>query len=186
MNLNLNKAFAGIMRWGGKSPDKDSDLPVSMVLLLRESRFITLDQLRLAGERAFGVSFAGGKGSEHYVLQEGLFTLMRTGPHMLSFLNYTKPYDVGSGKFAGSMPKASQRRAWAEHAAWTAVDYVRGGVDLELEYGVLAKLSSEMLDDNCAGLYVPREQSFIPNDGSLREGLRRNSKSAAGTTETNG
>lgn len=172
MNLNLNKALAGIMRWG-KSPDKDSDVPVSMVLLLREPRFITPDQLRLAAERAFGVSFAGGKESEHFVLQEALFTLMKAGPHMLSFLNYTKPYDVGSQKFARSMPKASQRQAWAEHTAWTAVDYVSGGVDPELEYGVLARLCAEMLDDNCVGLYVPREQSFIPNDGSLREGLKR-------------
>jgi hypothetical protein len=34
------------------------------------------------------------------------------------------------------------------------VDFVKAGVDLELEYGVLAKLCAEMLDANCAGVYV--------------------------------
>jgi hypothetical protein len=75
------------------------------------------------------------------------------------------------------MPKASQRQAWAEHTAWTAVDYVKSGIDVELEYAVLAKLCAEMLDTNCVGLYMPREGSFIPNDGSLLEELRRRAAS---------
>jgi hypothetical protein len=172
MKLNLKKAFESVLRWG-ESPDKDTGLPVSMVLLLRESRFPTLDQLRLAAEKAFGTSFAGGKESKHCVLQAVLFTLMQAGPHMLSFLNYTTPYGDDPQKFGASMRKASQRQAWAEHTAWTAVDYVKGGADPELEYGVLAKLCAEMLDDNCLGVYVPREKSFIPNDASLRGELQR-------------
>jgi len=92
---------------------------------------------------------------------------------MLSFLNYKKPYGDDPQRFGRSMPTASQRQAWAEHTAWTAVDYVKGGADPELEYGVLAKLCAEMLDDNCVGVYVPREESFIPNDGSLRRELQR-------------
>jgi hypothetical protein len=150
-----------------------------MVLLLRESRFPTLDQLRSAGERAFGTSFTGDKESQHYVVQVVLFTIMKAGPHTLSFLNYTKPYGEGDfpQEFGRLLPKASQRQAWAEHTAWTAVDYVKGGADPELEYGVLAKLCAEMLDDNCVGVYVPREQSFIPNDSSLRGELQRISAS---------
>jgi hypothetical protein len=54
-----------------------------------------------------------------------------------------------------------------------AVDYVKGGIDLELEYAVLAGLCAEMLDGNCVGVYVPRERSFIPNDGSLLPELHR-------------
>jgi hypothetical protein len=38
---------------------------------------------------------------------------------------------------------------------------------------ILAGLCAEMLDGNCVGIYVPRERSFIPNDGSLLPGLRR-------------
>ena len=172
MKLNFKNAFAALLRLG--KPPEDEDLPVSMVLLLREPQFPTLDQLRLAAERAFGTSFAGnGKESKHCVVQAVLLTLMKAGPHMLSFLNYTKPYGEGESweEFARSLPKASQREAWNKHKAWTAVDYVKGGVDLELEYGVLARLCAELLDANCVGVYVPREQSLIPNDDSLRGDL---------------
>ena len=63
--------------------------------------------------------------------------------------------------------------AWAEHTSWIAVDYVKGGIDLELEYAVLAGMCAEMLDGNCVGVYVPRERSFIPNDDSLLPELHR-------------
>jgi hypothetical protein len=172
MRFNLKEAFESILRWG-HHPDKDGDNPVSMALLLREPKFSTLDQLRLAAERAFGTSFTGDKLSRHYVVQVVLFTIMKAGPHSLSFLNYRKAYDDDSPSFGSSLPKASQRQAWAEHTAWTAVDYVKGGADLELEYAVLAKLCAEMLDINCVGLYVPGKQAFIPNDDSLRRELQR-------------
>jgi hypothetical protein len=71
------------------------------------------------------------------------------------------------------MPKASQRQAWAEHTTLTVVDYAKGGIDLELEYAVLAGLCAEMFDGNCVGVYVPRERMFIPNDGSLPPELNR-------------
>jgi hypothetical protein len=127
MKLNLKKSFESILRWG-KAPDKKDDLPVSMVLLLREPRFLTLDQLRSAAERAFGTSFAEAKQSRHFVVQAAFLTIIKAGPHSLSFLNYTKPYGDDSPEFWKAMPTASQRQAWAEHSAWTAVDYVKGGM----------------------------------------------------------
>jgi hypothetical protein len=76
MKFNLKKAFESILRWG-EAPDQDGENPVSMVLLLREPRFSTLDQLRSAAERAFGTSFSGDKESRHYVVQVVLFTIMK-------------------------------------------------------------------------------------------------------------
>jgi hypothetical protein len=174
MKLNLRAAFDTLRRsLAFRDNNKGEDLPVSMVLLLRESRFLTLEQLRSAGERAFGVPFSGERSSPHCVFQEVLFTLMKAGPHTLSFLNYTKPYGDHPEEFGKAMPRASQRQAWAEHTSWIAVDYVKGGIDLELEYAVLAGLCAEMLDGNCVGVYVPRERSFIPNDDSLLPELHR-------------
>jgi hypothetical protein len=171
MKFNLKKAFESMLR-RGEAPDQDGENPVSMVMLLREPRFSTLDQLRSAAERAFGTSFSRDKESRHYVIQVVLFTIMKAGPHSLSFLNYKKTYGDDPDNFGRSLPKESQRQAWAEHTAWTAVDYVKGGADLELEYAVLAKFCAEMLDVNCVGLYVPGMRTFIPNDGHLREYLK--------------
>jgi hypothetical protein len=172
MKRNLKRAFESLLQWG-EAPDKHGRNPVSMVLLLREPSFPTLDQLRSSAERAFGHSFTGDKESRHCVIQAVLFTIMKAGPHSLSFLNYTKPYGDDSPNFGKSLPKASQRRAWAEHTAWTAVDYVKGAADLELEYAVLARLCAEMLDSNCVGLYVLGRRTFIPNGSWLLEYLRR-------------
>ena len=174
--MNLKKPFETLLR-SLKAPNKDGELPVSMVLLLRESRFPTLDQLRLTGEKAFGTRFTGDKGSRHYVVQVALLTIMKAGSHTLSFLNQTRPYGDDPQEFQSAWPRASQREAWAKHKAWTAVDYVKGGLDLKLEYAVLAKLCSEMLDVNCVGVYIPGEQAFFPNDDSLPDELRRRTAS---------
>jgi hypothetical protein len=79
MKRNLKKAFAAILR-SRKSPDGNADDPVSMELLLRESRVLTRDQLRSPAEKAFGTSFVGGKESKHFVVQAALFTPMKAGP----------------------------------------------------------------------------------------------------------
>jgi hypothetical protein len=47
------------------------------------------------------------------------------------------------------------------------VDYLNDDVSVELGYCVLSQLIAEMLDGNCTGIYIPREQSLIPNDDSL-------------------
>jgi hypothetical protein len=157
MKLNLRAALDTLRRsLTSPNKNKSENLPVSMVLLLRESRFLTLDQLRSAGERAFGVHFSGEMSAPHCVFQKVLFTLMKAGPHTLSFLNYTKPYGDHLDEFGRAMPMASQRQAWAEHTAWTAVDYAKGGIDLELEHAVLAGLCIEMLDGNCVGVRTQR------------------------------
>jgi hypothetical protein len=172
MRFNLKKAFESILRRRDSS-DEDGDLPISMVLLLREPTFSTMDQLRSLGERAFGTPFSGEKESRHFVVQVVLFTVLKAGPHSLSFLNHTKPYGDDSYDFGRSWPKPNQRQAWADHTAWTAVDYVKGGADLELEYAVLAKLCAEMLNANCVGLYIPGKRTFIPNDDCLPGKLQR-------------
>jgi hypothetical protein len=174
MKLNLRAALDTLRRsLASPNQEKSENLPVSMVLLLRESRFLTLEQLRSAAERAFGVPFSGDLSAPHCVFQKVLFTLMKAGPHTLSFVNYRKPYGDQSDEFGRAMPMASQRQAWAEHTAWTAVDYAKGEIDLELEYAVLAGLCAAMVDRNCVGVYVPRERMVIPNDGSLLPELYR-------------
>jgi hypothetical protein len=182
MRLNFKGAFDALLRFG-KHPH-DSDLPVSMVLLLGESDFLTLEQLRSSAERAFRMPFSASKASiknpnvadsQYCVIQAVFFTLMKVGPHTLSFLNYTKPYgedDLGRD-FGESLPLESQRRAWFQHKAWTAVDYSKRGTDPERRYAVLARLCTEMVNRNCLGVYLPRERRLIPNDGSLLQELHR-------------
>ena len=43
-----------------------------------------------------------------------------------------------------------------------AVDYVKGGIDLELEYAVLAGLCAEMLDGIVWGFTYPEKEASFP------------------------
>jgi hypothetical protein len=147
--------------------------PLSVVLLLREPHVFSVEELRLAAERAWRTSFAGGEGSMHFVTQSGGVTLLKAGSHLLNLLHNSEPYFDNSPEHVEWLPQESQRRAWIEHAAWAAVDYMNHDVDVDLAYCVLAKLVSEMLDENCTGVYMPRERSMVPNDESLYSELQR-------------
>jgi len=143
------------------------DAPLSMVLLLRAPHFFAKEELRMAAERAWHTSFAGGEGSLHTVVQSGKTTLMKAGPHVLNFFHYDKPYIERPEDNLGWLPHASQRNAWAVHRACVGVDYLNPETDVEMAYCVLAQLVAELIDANCAAVYVPRESSLIPNDNSL-------------------
>lgn len=71
------------------------------------------------------------------------------------------------------LPQVSQRRAWVEHTACIGANYLNHDVDVQLGYCVLSKLGAEMLDRNCTGIYIPRENRLIPNDESLYSELQR-------------
>jgi hypothetical protein len=169
--MKLKVILRGLFPSRRKAADPDERF--SMVLLLRKPHFFHDNELRSAAEKAWGISFSGGKGSMHCVIQSGTVTLMKAGPHLLNFFHHSKPYVDNSKTNVDWLPQASQRQAWAEHTACVGVDYMNRNTDVELSYCVLAKLVAEMLDENCAGIYVPRENSLIPHDKSLYGELQK-------------
>jgi hypothetical protein len=144
-----------------------------MIMLLREPHLFTKEELRLAAERAWHISFDGGSESMHCVAQSGEVTLLKAGTHLLNFFYYPKPYVDKPGENIDWLPHVSQQHAWAQHLACYSVDYMNSETDLELGYCVLAKLVAELLDGNCTAVYAPRISSLIPNDPTLYLGLQR-------------
>jgi hypothetical protein len=157
------------MRWQRTS----KDAPLSIVLLLRKPHLFSAEELRLAAQRAWHISFAGGEGSMHCVAQSGEVILLKAGPHVLNCFYYPKPYIDNPKEQIDWLPQVSQQRAWVEHSACVAVDYLNHDMDVQLGYCVLSKLVAEMLDRNCTGIYIPRENRLIPNDESLYSELQR-------------
>jgi hypothetical protein len=157
------------MRWQRTSKDE----PLSMVLLLRKPRLFDAEQLRLAAQRAWHTSFAGGEDSMHCVAQSGEVTLLKAGPHLLNSFYYPKPYIDNPKEQIDWLPQVSQRRAWVEHSACIEVNYLNHDVNVQLGYCVLSKLVAEILDRNCTAIYIPRESRLIPNDESLYPELQR-------------
>jgi hypothetical protein len=157
------------MRWQRLSKKE----PLTMVLLLRIPHFFNAQELRLAAQRAWGISFEGGEGSMHCVVQKGPVTLMKAGPHLLNFFHYAKPYIDNPTENVEWLPQLRQRKAWIEHLACVGVDYMNHDTDVQIGYCVLSKLVAEMLDENCTAVYIPRESSLIPNDESLYHELQK-------------
>jgi hypothetical protein len=151
-----------------------SHLPVSLVMLLRQPHCFSEGELRKAAEKAWGVSFEGKTPAHYFVRQSMDAALVHVRPHLISILSSDKPYfDRDPKAYAATLPRPAQQRAWTQHLAWTSIDSTRGGTNKALQYCVVAKLAAEMLDSNCTGVYVPSESSFISNDSSLYEELRR-------------
>lgn len=147
--------------------------PVSMVLLLRKPIFFSNERLSAAVEQAWGDMLTRGS-SDHFVTRSEDKSVVYVKPHMISLLNSNKPYfNVDPNEHAKTLPQTSQQKAWREHRAWISLDYISSGRDIELEYSTLARLAVEMADENCSGLYIPRERSFVPNDLSLRDALEK-------------
>ncbi len=151
---------------------RQDPVPLSMVLLLRKAHFFRDEELRMAAEKAWGISFAERDESKHFVVQSGRITLIKVGPHVLNVFNSDRPYIEVPGDNAGWLPEMSQRQALAEHNACTGVDYMNG-TDVGLGHSVIAKLVAEMVDANCTGVYILREKRVIPNDESLYRELQK-------------
>ena len=154
--------------------------PPSVVLLLRQENPPSEDVLRLAAERVWGIRFERGEECEHFIMQNGNSFVMRARPFMFTILCSSKPYfERDPQKLAAEwLPQPSQRSAWSEHTAWTAINWVNGAEgDTELVYCVLAKLAAELLNENCTGIYWPGERSFQPNDSSTYEDLQKLARS---------
>lgn len=177
LKLNIRAGLAALAKAFNRSEDvaSNENEPSSIVLLLRRPEFPNLKQMSACAEQAFKVPFAIENVTDFCVFQKVLFTLMRVGPHVLSFMFYTKPYFEGQPDFVRELPSPKQRAACDQHTAWLAMNYAKGPGANNIQYAVLSRLCVEMLDGNCTGAYIPGEQLLIPNDGSLMRALQQNS-----------
>ena len=152
--------------------DPVAELPISFVMLLRRAHWFTLDELVAAAEKAWGCPFSKRE-SDFFVEQKKNKALINAPPYLISILCSDRPYfDRDPNDYASTLGHELQRLAWAQHLAWVSLDSIQGGKDKEAQYRILANLAAGMLDANCTGVYVPSQNSFIPNSASLYNDLR--------------
>src|SRR5271170_1978682 len=111
IKLNLRAGLEALKRSFSRSEDVApvQRKPSSIVLLLQRSEFPNLKQLSAYAERAFHIPFATENATNYCVFQKALYTLMQIGPHVVSFLFYTKPYFESDPDFVRDLPLPAQR-----------------------------------------------------------------------------
>jgi hypothetical protein len=158
------------LRWQKTSRDE----PPSLVMLQRTPHRFTIEELQNAAQRAWHRSFKSeDKTSQHFVIQNAKFTLLKVGPHIINFFYYPKPYVDNPAGNVDWLPHPRQREAWIQHHGCFAADYFSEGKSVELAYAVAAQLVLELVDENCTGVYLPRDQALVPNGEPLQEELHR-------------
>jgi hypothetical protein len=63
--------------------------------------------------------------------------------------------------------------------------YVSGERAFAGAYEMLSGLSLQLLSDGCCGVFLPKEEAFMPNDGTVKEGLQLGAKPFLKTTGAN-
>lgn len=170
--MSLKGTFAKLIPKRFRKSENEG--PTSVVLLLRKPHFFTSGELRVAAEKAFRRNFESGKNSRHFIVQEGWVTFIKVGPHVLNLLHKAAPYrELDDTDLKEFLPEEERQEAWRAHHAWCAIDYWNQDIDEETKYCVLAALAAEMVDENCSGVWVPKESSFIPNGFFLFSELRK-------------
>jgi hypothetical protein len=146
-------------------------MPFSIVFLLKEPRRFTKEELQAAAESAWGKKFDGIEDPMYFVFQQGEFTIVKPGAHIISVLRQPHPY--ADNQRVGWLPRAEQKKAWMDHTAWASLDLVNSQLPRDEAYKLLATLAIHLVSVNCSGIYLPKNSMLFPNDGTLEEGLYR-------------
>ena len=146
-------------------------MPFSIVFLLKEPHRFAKEELQAAAESAWGKKFDGTEDPMYFVFQQGEFTIVKPGAHVISVLRQPHPY--ADNRRLGWLPRIEQKKAWVNHTAWASLDLVNSQLPRDEAYKLLATLAIPLVSVNCTGVYLPKNSMLFPNDGTLEEGLYR-------------
>ena len=151
---------------------QEQEMPYSVVLLLRSYLPLSEHELQLAAEQGWAMSFDGIRDPMYFVSVAGTHGFVKAGRYVIKLLSISQPYLGNVDEIAEQLPRQEQRSAWRDHRAWLALDFWNPGMAKTDAYEVLARLSIPLLSDQCCGVFLPKEEIFMPNDGTAQEGLQ--------------
>jgi hypothetical protein len=163
----LHHAFRRVvpLRWFRVGKGKST----SMVLLLRRPHSFSEDEIRSAAERAWGLAFWSTRGSDRRILVSDDNVFLQAGLHRISFCNYPHPYVERPEGEVDWLTNLSQIKAWSDHKGCCFINYQTATTDLELAHCIIARVAVQLLDQNCTGVYMPRDFCLIPGEIASEE-----------------
>ena len=97
--------------------------------------------------------------------------MVKAGRYLTQISHASESYLGDTHAIAKQLPQEEQRKAWLEHSAWVALDSWNLELAKAEAYDALARLALKLADSNCSGIYLPRDEVMMPNDGTAEEGL---------------
>jgi hypothetical protein len=151
--------------------EKEEEMPYSVVLLLRSLKALSEDDLRFAAEQGWQKSFDGKHDPMFFVFVSGEHASVKAGKHVIKVPSVGEPYLGDPSEIAQQLPRDDQKIAWLNHRAWFALDFWNLDMPKADAYEMLARLALPLLDQACCGVFLPKEEVFMPDNGLAEEGL---------------
>ena len=165
--------FFDVLRKFVPKKQTDDDMPYSIVMLLRSPFAMSQGILETAASKAYGIPYDGSN-EMYFVGWNPLLKMVKAGQSLINVLESGEPYLGDPAEVAKGFKNDRLENAWTEHHTWVAFDLMNRDLSKKQAYTVLAKLTTELLDTRCAGIYLPKENQFtIQSDGSAAEHLSR-------------
>ncbi len=173
----------------GSAPPQASggDTPpmVSLVLLLREPRYLEGRVLAEILHSAWGLTFSVAEGDEKtddsketagkpWIGGKNPIFMANTGTAMFVVHNHERSYFDDVANLAERVPELRQRTIITEHRAWLSIDAmgVEGEADIAAAYVKIARALAELADDKVLALFQPASNRLTPWEPSLETRLK--------------
>lgn len=173
----IQQAIASLMFWRRGEGESEHD-PYSIVLLMKQNRFFSQDELERAGERQWRKRFDGVEDPMYFVSRNKALTILKAGRHAVRLMEVSETYSDDLEASARNLPRMEQKRAWLSHRAWVSLDLWNGTMTKERitsreAYAVLSRFALELGDKECCAIYFPKEGWMLPNNGEAEAELKR-------------
>jgi uncharacterized protein YegJ (DUF2314 family) len=171
----LTALFAGKPNPDSKGTS-DKEPLISLVLLLREHRFLDETILKRIAGKALDYDFTNASGEAQNFVTGHLPTFfLKFRGEIFLIHSFPIPYVDNADKAGAEIQELRTRKAVSEHKAWLSVDYMQLGqesVDLKAAYQTIGKLIAELADENCLAITSPATGRINVYDPELNEKLR--------------
>jgi uncharacterized protein YegJ (DUF2314 family) len=164
--------------------ENNSDEPmISLVLLLKEPRFLETNVLANILGSAWGMPMDGSKDDDEnedkggYVVGESPLFIASNRRAVFMIHNRSEPYFDDLPGLLERVKEMRMRHILEQHTAWLSVDLLspaQEGAARESLYPDIARSIAELGEAGCLALFQPATNRFIPWDASLTGKLRSN------------
>lgn len=158
----------------GSNADEESTL-ISIVMLLREPKYLDETMLQAVIERAWGVELNEESGS--FLVGESPMYVLKTPERMFLIHNHETPYFNDTEEVSKEIGELRLRKAVQEHRAWASVDLLApddrpSQAELDVAYRLICKLIAALADGQCGALLIPQYGKAFVYDEEMDAKLR--------------